>query len=266
MAVDETTKETLLRTAEALQIHPGSVYEVRVLKDGGIEARMGSRDGKRLAEFAQQYSGRPGLQVYMTINPSEPDPQGYVLDKVGTSPCIKGGQVTRRCLLPIDVDPKRATADQKVNATDAEKQKAREVTDAIHSYLMALGWPAPIACDSGNGWHLLYRIDLPNDDASKRLVNDVLEALAYQFDNADASVDTSLFDAGRIVKFYGTLAQKGTPTADRPARPSEILEVPTPPACVTREQLAQVAGIVGGARGVDDDDRPPRNGHDRDAA
>ena len=35
--------------------------------------------------------------------------------------------------------------------------------------MTSLGWPAPIVIDSGNGFHLLYRIHLPNDDGSKAL-------------------------------------------------------------------------------------------------
>ncbi len=42
------------------------------------------------------------------------------------------------------------------------RRRPRRIRDA----LAAEGWPAPVVADSGNGGHLLYRVDLPNDDGS----------------------------------------------------------------------------------------------------
>ncbi len=44
--------------------------------------------------------------------------------------------------------------------------RAREVRD----HLRGQGWPEPVVGDSGNGAHLLYRADLPNDPESLKLV------------------------------------------------------------------------------------------------
>src|SRR6185503_20850612 len=67
----------------------------------------------------------------------------------------------RRWML-IDVDPAR---DRFISATAEEKKLAEETMLAVREHLRGRDWPEPIAADSGNGFHLLYRIDLPTDDA-----------------------------------------------------------------------------------------------------
>jgi hypothetical protein len=74
--------------------------------------------------------------------------------------------------------------------------------------------------------HLLYRVCLPNDEASTDLLKRVLEALAQRFNNDTATIDTNVFNASRIVKLPGTVAQKGDNTTERPHRLSRILEAP----------------------------------------
>ena len=56
------------------------------------------------------------------------------------------------------------------------------------------------AAESGNGMHLLYALDMPNDTESRELVKEVLEALARRFDDGAVKVDTSVYNAGRILK------------------------------------------------------------------
>jgi hypothetical protein len=88
------------------------------------------------------------------------------------------------------------------------------------------GWPEPVVGDSGNGYHLLYRIDLPNDRGSLELVKGVLEALAFKFSDEAVEVDTTTCNAARIWKLYGTTARKGDDAGDRPHRRSRLLKVP----------------------------------------
>ena len=80
--------------------------------------------------------------------------------------------------------------------------------------------------DSGNGAHLLYRVDLPNDRASLDLVKGVLEALSFRFSDERVSVDITTANAARIWKLYGTTARKGDSTEERPHRRSRLLNVP----------------------------------------
>jgi hypothetical protein len=99
--------------------------------------------------------------------------------------------------------------------------------------------PPRVTAKSGNGYHLIYNIDLPNDKESADLVKAVLNALASKFDNEFAKVDTTVFNAARIVKAYGTLAAKGDSTPERPHRIAEVVSVGD--GLVTVEQLQAVA-------------------------
>ena len=46
------------------------------------------------------------------------------------------------------------------------------------------GFPEPLLGDSGNGGHLVYGLDLPNDEASRLLVENFLKAVARAFSTA----------------------------------------------------------------------------------
>jgi hypothetical protein len=96
--------------------------------------------------------------------------------------------------------------------------------------------------DSGNGYHLLYFIDLPADDGG--LVQRVLHALADKFDDEDAEVDRSVSNPSRIARFYGTQACKGDETPERPHRWSGLLEAPEQPEIVSRDLLSALASIA----------------------
>ena len=60
--------------------------------------------------------------------------------------------------------------------------------------------------DSGNGAHLLYRLDRPNDANSSNLIKRVLFGIAERCGTDDVDVDTTVHNAGRITKLYGTMA------------------------------------------------------------
>jgi P4 family phage/plasmid primase-like protien len=120
--------------------------------------------------------------------------------------------------LLIDCDPPRQP---KTNSTAEEKQAAREEADRIREWLRSHGWPEPVLADSGNGWHLLYRVELPNDEASKALLGRFLSRLKQLF----PMVDAGNFDAPRLCKLYGSWARKGAHSDERPWRRSGIVEV-----------------------------------------
>ena len=104
------------------------------------------------------------------------------------------------------------------------------------------------------GQALLYRINLPNDDESERLIRDVLRTLAGRFDRAEVKVDRVVYNAARIWKLYGTLARKGDSTPERPHRRAEIVRVPEQIAEVTPELLV---ALVAESK-AELNSRPPR--------
>jgi hypothetical protein len=135
----------------------------------------------------------------------------------------KDKDVSARRWLLVDADPIR---DPLVSATDAEKAEAKAVALNVREHLRGRGWPDPVLSDSGNGYHLLYRVGLPAADGGQ--VERLLRALAARFDTPRVKIDRTVFNPSRICKLPGTLARKGDHTPDRPHRRASVLEFPDP--------------------------------------
>jgi hypothetical protein len=128
--------------------------------------------------------------------------------------------VRRRQLL-IDLDPARPKG---ISATAAQLEAARIKANEIQFYLYEIGWPSPSIAMSGNGYHLLYAIDLPNDEVTRDLLKSVLLSLGHRFDDQQTKVDGSVFNAARICKLYGTVANKGDHSQQQPHRLSRLIQ------------------------------------------
>lgn len=211
------------------------VYELRIPGvDHGVVAGL-FRDDFKLADAAAEWSGRaPG--VYMTLNPVASRATNKAI-RVRTA--ARDKEIARRRRLLVDLDPTRP--DPKTSSTDEEKAAARALALQVREHLTGRGWPAPILGDSGNGYHLVYAIDLPNDNPSTWLVEWVLKVLDRRFSTSAVKVDTSVFNAGRISKLYGTMACKGPNTPDRPHRLTRIVEAPKRLAPVSTDLLHELA-------------------------
>ena len=183
--------------------------------------------------------------VYFTLNPLQQGLLSRRYNRVDEAPidAATDKDVLHYCWLLIDVDPLRISG---VSATDAEKTKALHKILEIRDYLRQQHWPEPILADSGNGYHLLYRIDLQTPDA--KLVKRVLHALAEQFDDEHVKVDRSVFNPSRITKLYGTRARKGDDTPERPHRDTCILAVPEMLQVVPQSHLEMLAALAPSTR------------------
>lgn len=218
------------------------VVEVRAPKAGKykkdtISGYFRVDDGHKLAKALQELSGDCD-GVYVTLNPCKEALRSRAADRLDyrASLTTSDHDIDKRIHLLVDVDPVRPAG---VSATDEEIKKAREVSAAIFKTLRKLGWATPLTAKSGNGFHLIYNIDLPNDKESTELVKAVLQVLALKFDTDFAKVDTAVFNAARIVKAYGTLAAKGDDTPERPHRVAEVTSASE--GVVTVEQLKALA-------------------------
>src|SRR6266404_2958528 len=98
-----------------------------------------------------------------------------------------------------------------------------------------------VVCDSGNGYHLLYKVDLSNDAENRSLLESVLKALAAKFDISAVKIDQKVFNASRITKAYGTKACKGDSIPERPHRISRMFAPPTRIETVAKELLLALA-------------------------
>ena len=217
---------------------PGEVREIRVFAPSGKYTALFT-DLKWVYEQAIPAIERTGAGAYFTLNPVDARPRPGALHTF--LPAFKttgDGDILRRTRMLVDLDPKRPAG---TSATDEEKKPALERAGAIADGLARRGWPEPMLADSGNGYHLIYKIDLPNDPESRELVRTCLEALAYQAGSERVDVDRSVFNASRITTLYGTTKRKGEDTPERPHRKSGIISVPEPFEIVSREMLEALA-------------------------
>ncbi|MGD9691096.1 MAG: AAA family ATPase [Phycisphaerales bacterium] len=231
-----------------LLVRPGGITEVRALDAvmRGGRSYPATLSGyfdcpEKLADAVEKIVSARG--IYIIPNAVDPALLNRAFNRIKvvgkTDPLTTDTGITRRRWLLVDLDAVRPTG---ISSTDAEHAAARQRAERVREHLRSKGWPEPILADSGNGWHLLYCIDLlPNDDG---LVERCLAALSHQFSDKTVKVDTSVGNPARIWKLYGTLACKGDATPDRPHRMSRMMDVPEPLSVVTDAQLVELAGLA----------------------
>ena len=233
----------LLRDAVTRLAGPGQVVEVRALTDQFTHSGYFSdRDALiRAVEPLDTDSSVHG--IYVTLNEVNPALLSRRANRIKMRLGKKDSttsdvDILRRRWLPIDIDPLRPSG---VSSTDEEHDLALTKADEVARWITGLGFPDPVRADSGNGAHLLYRIDLPNDDAALALVKGCLTTLDALFSDERVTVDTANFNAARIWKLYGTVSRKGDSTPERPHRRSRILSAPDELSVVTPDQLRDLA-------------------------
>ncbi|ABF42752.1 primase P4-like protein [Candidatus Koribacter versatilis Ellin345] len=210
------------------------VHEVRVLRESGVAVGYFNSWEAALNAVKSEPSYKG---AYFTLNPVKL-PTGVPLNPktlIAAHKTAGDSDIEKRIWLLIDVDPPRAA---NTNSTVSEKDAAREQAEQVRNYLSSRCWPQPELCDSGNGWHLLYHIELPNDYASTELVRGTLARLHDLF----SMVDAGNFNASRLCKLYGTWARKGQHIEERPWRLSAIVSKGSETA-VTAQQLGSISSI-----------------------
>jgi hypothetical protein len=220
-----------------LFVQPGGFGEIRSIGNGPTQGFYFNH--RHIPEAAQMASEQSWTAkgIYVVMNP--------IGDAIRDRPKMtwlfeltENAHISRRGWTLIDADPVRKPG---LSSTDEEKKAAWYVLDEVGEYLRSMGFAESIMADSGNGFHLLVKTDLPNDDESARLIQAFLNSLFRRFSTAVVKIDTGVHNSGRITKAYGTVARKGDGTADRPYRVSKIIYRPDgeiPPA--TRELFQKV--------------------------
>jgi hypothetical protein len=221
-----------IRRAFSTLVSPGGVVELRV-----PDAQFGSRrcvvagyfqDGDALAREAAKYSGIAS-GVYFTINRVNPALlarlHNRVREGIGKDDATKDMDIDQRQWLPIDIDAERVSG---ISSSSDEHDAALQLASAVADHLVSQGIPrnALVVNDSGNGAHVLVRIQLPNTPDSATLVKRCLQYLALTFNNAKVHIDLTTYNAARILKIPGTAACKGDNIPERPHRLAKMLVLP----------------------------------------
>lgn len=125
--------------------------------------------------------------------------------------------------LMVDLDPRRPTG---TSSDDEQIEKAKSKCNKLYTFLKNFGFEEPVIGFSGNGTHLLYAVNLNNSEENKKLLKKSLEVLNMLFADEDIDVDMKNFNPSRVCKLYGTSAQKGSNTEERPHRMSYLVKIP----------------------------------------
>lgn len=216
----------------------GQLFEIRILQ--GKQTISGYfTDGEKLLKELNKVSLK-GANVFYTLN--QIDESCYSREQ---HDCFRQCKVTTSDAdivaynwMLIDLDPIRKTG---ISSTAAELTEAYKLGLRIVEYLRELQFAAPVMACSGNGIHLLYSVNLANTKENAQLIERCLKALALLFNDDKVEVDTSVFNPARISKLYGTMAQKGSSTANRPHRMSRIISAPTVAKITKKEALERLA-------------------------
>jgi hypothetical protein len=250
----------LVEARKALQVlvDPAHSVELRAIPTGKSRVFSGS-DLDGMVDCLDELSGGAQSVCYL-LNPCSLP--------AGSRRAARVGDIVKRRWIFLDFDPVRP-AD--TSSTDLEKALTSGRSLQVRDWLNSMGWPDPLTIDSGNGYHLLYRIDLPADPESQKLLKTVLGVLSSKWNNEDVELDSAVHNASRVAKIPGTWARKGLPTRERPHRISRLIGSPDDLRTVSRDQLEKLArmaslGIVheGDAgkevRTAKKDHNPPRKG------
>lgn len=182
--------------------------------------------------------------IYFTLNAINPacyDREQH--DSIVTKPksTTSDNDIVGRDWILIDIDTKKPSD---TNSTDEEKEMAKEVVNNVFKFLRDEGFEKPVVCDSGNGFHLLYKIAMKNSNENTTICKEFLQVLDMLFSNPNVEIDCTTHNASRVCKLYGTFSRKGSNTKKRPQRESKILRIPDEIKITPNEYFAKVAAML----------------------
>ena len=236
--------ETIIRRAIHTIKPEGGLFEVRIIGERS-KAKISSgyfMDADTLISAFDRMDLRR-CNVYITLNDikeacySRKQRDHFEITNVTTD----DKDIESYAWLFIDLDPERT---KEVSSTDEELREAILLAQRVKHYLEGLGFERPVEALSGNGFHLLYYIGLANTEENTQLIRNCLTALDVMFSTEKVKIDTVNFNPSRICKLYGTAAQKGANTEERPHRISEIVSEDFIPEQTKRCYLEQLASAV----------------------
>lgn len=202
----------------------GGFTEVRIL--GKFTYSGYFKSVENLISQIEPYSNMDDEQVYFVLNKIDDACYGrQQSEKIVKSPKIttNDNDIVHRRWVMCDFDPIRKSG---TNASEEEFELAHKKAQAVFKFLRGKGFEDPIICKSGNGWHLLYKIDEPISDEATETIKGFFKYMSQQYSDDKVEFDEKNFNAARVCKLYGTVAKKGANLPDRPWRMSEIVWTP----------------------------------------
>lgn len=202
-------------------------HEVRVLPHGNFKYLLSGFFNNPDSLIKQIKCNKlESTPMYMTLNKINPDTECIlelnILRKSSKTICDK--DILNYSFLHIDFDPEKGNPH--CQATDEEVKYAQAKMNEVYNKLKDFGFPEPIKSFSGNGYNLDYYVNIPNTVENKDIFKQFLKLLSKLYSDEYVNIDTTTYNPGRIIKFFGCISGKGDNTPERPYRLTEIISVP----------------------------------------
>ena len=221
------------------------LYEIRVLLGNGKKKTTisGFFKGTDNIEEALNHASVEKGNVFISLQAL--NEQCYSMEQherfVQTDTTISDSDITDYEWFLVDLDPKRKSG---ISSSSAELKLARTKALKIKSFLIERGFSEPIEAMSGNGIHLLFKVNFPNTEENELLYKKCLYVIDSFFSDDEVDVDKSVFNPSRVSKLYGSIARKGANTDERPHRLSKIINVPEQISATERATLVRLASLL----------------------
>lgn len=225
MAVTLLNEKEIRKTISVMK-PDGQLFEIRVIY-GNKQMYSGYfRNADDLIRGFDELRNFGDCNIYMTLNSIH----DACFDRTQKEHFEKNSKATTSDndvvgydWLMVDLDPKRPTG---TSSSNDQIEKAKSKGNEIYQFMRNLGFSKPVFGFSGNGVHLLYKVHLQNTDDNRKLIEKALKTLNMLFADDVIDVDMKNFNQSRVCKLYGTMAQKGTNSTERPHRMSCIIGNP----------------------------------------
>lgn len=235
--------ESQMRKALNILKPDGTLFEVRMLQSQPKRTMSGYfKDADTAIEELKKVNLR-NWNVFFTLNSVQESCYDRIQHNELKTPqnTTSDQEIEVYTWLLVDLDPERLTG---ISSSNEELEKAKALGRRIYTYLKQEGFEEPVIAMSGNGIHLLYRIWMNNTETNVELIKRFLQALDLMFSDDEIHVDTANFNPSRICKLYGTVAQKGAGTEDRPHRMSYIISAPDKPKVTLKAYIEKIANML----------------------
>lgn len=208
--------ENEIRKAISILKPQNDLFEVRIIASSKKNVSGYFRDVEACINAMKGIRMDDSCNVYITLNGIKDEcysrqQRNRFMNNV--SPTTTDTDIEGYTWLLVDIDPVRAAG---TSSSDNQIMLAKKKGNEVYAFMKQNGFEEPVVGFSGNGVHLLYSIGLVVNEENKKLVKDCLAVLALFFSDEQVSVDTANFNPARVCKLYGTMAQKGADTPERP--------------------------------------------------
>ena len=258
-AAGEGLAANLARFLHFLGWQAGEVLELQALRIPANKAAGRWRDTPAMAAHAsslpelvrlcEQAEGWGAQGVYVILNLIKPAVQSRrgpgQWHEVPKGEGTKDGDILRRRVLYLDLDPERADGVRGISATEDELAVAVERAGSLRDLLLRFVPEASLGVGlSGNGCALFVALEpTAPEGESERLIKAVLVAAHLLLSDDRVKVDVSVSDPKRLGPALGTIKRKGVHSPERPHRRSAFLGPQEPSRLGLPELRTLLAGL-----------------------